>query len=97
MFLSVKLHNVEFDILDFNIREKVNSIIHKKFISQKQKLKQLLLKKNKKPEQNQNLGQTFSFFDRFVNLTNTHFSPDEENLLKKGFNYNLHTTVVCKL
>ncbi|CAH1100758.1 unnamed protein product [Psylliodes chrysocephalus] len=91
--LSHKLHFIEFEIVDKNIREQISQIIHKKIIRQQEKLKSLTFKKSiipkQKSEQNTNKISDHTFFKRFVNLTTTNFSDPEQYLIEKGFKHNI--------
>lgn len=87
-----RLHYAEFTNLDLDTRDKVETIIHKKYLTQKQKLKNLINVssnfKKKKKEREQSKLTDHKFFDKFINLSNTNFSKQEINFLEKGFKFN---------
>lgn len=90
--LSYKLHSLEFEVFDMDVRDQVNTIIYKKYLTQSKKLNRLISKPSNEITKNNENSMVFSdhkFYERFINLTNTEFSKDELNLLNKGFNYNI--------
>lgn len=89
--LSHRLHPIEFDTLDFDVRDKINSIIHKKYLVQKRKLNSLLTNQVL-PKISRTKFSDHKFFQRFVNLSNVVFSDNECQLLQKGFKHNIQPT-----
>ena len=92
-----KLNYIEFLVLDTDTREKVNSIIHKKYLTQNNKLSVLISNSHK--NQTQLKKQKFSdhkFFDRFINLSSNTFSETETKLIEKGFKYNFQENISPK-
>lgn len=82
-----RLQYVEFQLLNFITRHEVNIIIHKKFLTKKNKRNKLILHK-KKQQIISNLVE-HKCFNRFVNLSETDLSVTEHKMLEKGFSRNI--------
>ena len=88
--LSFKLHNIEFDVFDNDIRELVSHINFKKYTTQQMKLSKLLLKKNgrKQPKFNtNNVDNNINFYPRFINLSDTQFTDSKKQFFNKSFKF----------
>ena len=91
------LSGIVFSSLDFSTREKVNKIIHNKYLNQKNKL--TYLSQNSNHYKDKILHKQFTkhkFSDRFINLTTTFFTKNESELLKKGLSIIIALTVPLK-
>ena len=75
--LSFRLHPVEFDTLDFNVRRQVNCLIDKKYQNQKLKIINLVSRKNKPLINQEKNFSNHTFFKRFINLSNSKFIKKE--------------------
>ena len=87
--LLFQMKEKDFEKLDSKVRYQINSIVHKKFLIQKKKLRNL---KSHQCYKKHNVNRHFSdhvFYPRFLNLTNTVFINEETKLLEKGFKFNL--------
>ena len=84
--LTEILHQLEFDIIDNVIRERVSEIKHDAFIRQSRKLNNLQNLQNG-DEFDINLDNTHAFSDRFVNLSNVNLNNREINYLEKGLKF----------
>lgn len=80
--LASKLHPLEFDMLQDQVREKVSKIIHQKYITQVNKLETL---RNKTPTPTNIVPE--QFFPRYVNLSDTSFNEKEKEVLNLGPKY----------
>ena len=97
--LTFRLSAIEFDLLDNNIRENVNLLIHKKYLKQRNKLQNLLHHNNNcltynrsyhnNNTSNNNRFSDHNFYQRFINMSNVEFTNDEIKLIEKGFKFNL--------
>ena len=87
--LTYRLHPLEFLVLDRETREKVNNVNHLKYLRQLKKLRSLISLKQRKLIDQQSSFSDHKFFDRFVNLTSVTFTPQENQLIEKGFKFNI--------
>lgn len=79
--ITFKLHPIEFDILEDNIKQKISEIIYNKYQVQKQKIQKL-----KQEVQNHCHSGTenVQFKPRFENLSDVTFNEKERKILSKG-------------
>ena len=87
--LTNVLHPLEFDNIDFDIRERIRININKRYFSQKQKL----LKYQNNNINNKNIIKPYNvqgdtkYYKRTINLSSVEFSEKEINFLDKGLKY----------
>lgn len=84
-----RLHNVEFDVLDFKVRCQVQTIVHKKYLTQLKKLNNL--QKSNHHVNRVNPRSNHVFYQRFLNLSTVNFNSQEIKLLERGFKFNVQT------
>ena len=86
--LSSKLHPVEWDIFDDDVRQSASHFIYLKRKVQDKKIEQLILKKTPVIEEITTPFSDHKFHDRVSNLSTASFTPEQLNLLEKGLKYN---------
>ena len=87
--LTYRLHPLDILVLDRETRKKVKTVNHLKYLRQLKKLRSLISLKQRKPIVQQSSFSDQKFFDRFVNLTSVTFTPQENQLIEKGFKFNI--------
>ena len=85
--LSYRHFNEDFDRLDRRVRCDVNFLIHKKYLSQKRKLRNLKLFHTS--VESPNNFSSHVFYPRFVNMTNVQFQESETKLIEKSYEFNI--------
>lgn len=81
------MHNVEFTVLDDQVRDKISEIIHKIYVKQSNKLIRLFKKEQKRKVRIRQTKQNkVKFEDRVLNLSKVEFKYNVLKLLSKWYN-----------